>query len=527
MNIQQLETRDTPAAVWSINGTVQIQESLQLFGITPFGADYHGPVSTAVVDTKILAVGGGLGAGPRLQLYTRDVDGFTKQYDRFVFEESFRGGINVGFADWNGDNKPDCVVGAGIGGGPRVVVIDGITFDTIADFFAYESSFRGGVYVGGYKDIAIIAPGFGGGPRIRQFQDGEQIADQFILPPDTRGILDYAYGLVSGRVELCVLATATELHTFDANLNPLQVTTLYHPFDNIGIGDYVNFGTTNLIATTGRALIGIEESIGIPLYHVDNPRDIVAGDYQYIPKTGGVLPPPPPIVPMLNQSVYQRPDLFLFAGHSIGSIPGTGTLTGLVRDNNTGELLGLTNAHVVGGLNPVVSPGRADAEPANRIPVGNVLRLDKDHNADWSVFTYLPGYDYRTHIGYYDGFADAYTELLLPPMQYDPAIVPGIGDMVYHVGRTTGFGRAVVISNSEDAAVEYPDGVVVQHDQYVLGGFGFSRPGDSGSPIFLVISGIPYIQLLLFAGDGYDRTIATPIDRVFTQAGVSYAGTGI
>ena len=68
------------------------------------------------------------------------------------FEASFQGGVRVALADLTGDGVDDVVVGAGPGGGPRVLVYDGAGSTTaapvvLADFFAFNADFRGGAHV--------------------------------------------------------------------------------------------------------------------------------------------------------------------------------------------------------------------------------------------------------------------------------------------------------------------------------------------------------------------------------------------
>ena len=120
-------------------------------------------------------------------------------------------------ADVTGDGIPDLIAGAGNGGGPRVRVIDGQTGQTVQDFFAFESTFRGGVNVAagdvdgdGFADL-ILAPGDGGGPRVKVVsgKDGSVLADFFALADENfRGGVNVAAGDVDGDGLADVIATA-------------------------------------------------------------------------------------------------------------------------------------------------------------------------------------------------------------------------------------------------------------------------------------------------------------------------------
>jgi hypothetical protein len=72
--------------------------------------------------------------------------------DFFALDPDFRGGISVAAADLTGDGRAELAIGAGEGGGPRVKVYNPLTQQTIggplASFFAFDPGFRGGVFVG-------------------------------------------------------------------------------------------------------------------------------------------------------------------------------------------------------------------------------------------------------------------------------------------------------------------------------------------------------------------------------------------
>jgi hypothetical protein len=90
-------------------------------------------------------------------------------------------------ANVNGDLTPDLIIGAGPGGPPLITVVDGATlFGTqpgtpvvatlLAQFFAYDPNFQGGVFVAGGDLNAdgraeiVTGADAGGGPHVRTFQ---------------------------------------------------------------------------------------------------------------------------------------------------------------------------------------------------------------------------------------------------------------------------------------------------------------------------------------------------------------------
>lgn len=127
-----------------------------------------------------LAVSADAGGGPRVSVYRVGNGRLTTLADFIAFDSpNFRGGSRVSMADINRDGAADLVVGAGVGGGPRVTIYNGASLAKgqlvrlVPDFFALDPAMRSGVFVtagdfdgDGYADIAY-STGLTGGPRVR------------------------------------------------------------------------------------------------------------------------------------------------------------------------------------------------------------------------------------------------------------------------------------------------------------------------------------------------------------------------
>ena len=145
-----------------------------------------------------------VGGGGRIQIFSLGLTGLVQRANFFGIDDTnFRGGARVAVGDINNDGRPEVVVGAGFGGGPRVAVFDGSTIFTspsgggpvrlFNDFFAFpgedSTRLRNGVFVAvgdtngdGFGDM-VFGGGPGGGPRV-------YILDGALL---TQKLLDTAY----------------------------------------------------------------------------------------------------------------------------------------------------------------------------------------------------------------------------------------------------------------------------------------------------------------------------------------------
>jgi len=135
----------------------------------------RGPV---LFELKYYAVGADTLGGPRVTVYNPDG---SVRFDFFAYDSSTRFGANVVLGDLTGDGVAEVITSPGYGGAPHVRVLDGTSLAPVVEFFAFDSSFRGGctLAVGdvsgdGVPDLAVAA-GKGGGPRVFVI-DGTKLA---------------------------------------------------------------------------------------------------------------------------------------------------------------------------------------------------------------------------------------------------------------------------------------------------------------------------------------------------------------
>lgn len=168
------------AAVRILNG----RTGRDLVGTTEVLGGFAGGVYLAAADVDgngraELAVSADAGGGLRVTVF-RVGRVLTAAANFLAFDDaSFRGGSRIALGDVNNDGAADLIVGAGIGGGPRVGVYDGETLlsgsprSLVPDFFALDPTLRSGVFVTAadvngddFADV-MYSTGNTGGPRVR------------------------------------------------------------------------------------------------------------------------------------------------------------------------------------------------------------------------------------------------------------------------------------------------------------------------------------------------------------------------
>jgi hypothetical protein len=195
-----------------------------------FDVNFHGGVRVAVGDlngdgTDDIICGAGPGGGPVVRAY----DGRTGVvYQSFMaYDSHFTGGVYVAVGDVTGSGHADIVTGAGPTGGPHVEVWDGLSFAKLSQFYAYDPRFTGGVRVaagdvdGDHHADVITGAGPGGGPHVRVYSgaDHHLITQYYAYDATYTGGVYVAAGDITGTGRADVITGAgtwgaTLVHVF-------------------------------------------------------------------------------------------------------------------------------------------------------------------------------------------------------------------------------------------------------------------------------------------------------------------------
>ncbi|MFO0803072.1 MAG: VCBS repeat-containing protein [Gemmataceae bacterium] len=181
----------------------------------PFGPGFTGGIRVSVADYNLDGIPDVvLGSGPGIIAQVKVYDGATNAVllDLQPFAD-FTGGVFVSSGAIKGDGFPDMIVTPDRGGGPRVSIFHGPTFNKIADFYGIDDpDFRGGAraaagdFNGDGKDDVIVSAGFLGGPRIALWDGAallnglktRMVGDFYAFLPDLRDGAYVAAGDVNG-----------------------------------------------------------------------------------------------------------------------------------------------------------------------------------------------------------------------------------------------------------------------------------------------------------------------------------------
>jgi hypothetical protein len=164
----------------------------------------------------ITAIGAEAGTKSRSAVRVYDAQTGDLQVKFFAYGTSFKGGVRVAIGDINGDGIPEIITAPGAGHSPLVKVFDLLSGDEIvADRIkAYESSFKNGVYVAtgdvtgdGLTDI-ITSPGAGRPVHIRIWKN-----DSATNPADPFATQQwFVYRAFGGKIDVGATVAAGDLN---------------------------------------------------------------------------------------------------------------------------------------------------------------------------------------------------------------------------------------------------------------------------------------------------------------------------
>jgi hypothetical protein len=179
------------------------------FSFDAYDPHFLGGVRVAVADVTgdgipDIITAPGPGGGPDIRVFDGSTGTLLREF--MAYDPRFLGGVFVTAADLNGDGKAEIITAPDGMGGPDLRVFDGATGLMIREFMAYDPHFLGGVRIAtgdvnghGYPDI-ITGPGPGGGPDVRVFdgRDGVLIREFYAYDPSFLGGVYVAAGDVNG-----------------------------------------------------------------------------------------------------------------------------------------------------------------------------------------------------------------------------------------------------------------------------------------------------------------------------------------
>lgn len=117
--------------------------------------------------TADIITGAGAGGGAHVKVFRSNG---SLASSTLAYDPGYTGGVCVAAADVLGTGRAQVITAAGAGGGPHVQVLDGATLALRDSFFAYDSTFRGGVRVGtttmGGRARIVTTAGPGGGSHV-------------------------------------------------------------------------------------------------------------------------------------------------------------------------------------------------------------------------------------------------------------------------------------------------------------------------------------------------------------------------
>ena len=238
---------------------------------TPFPG-FNGPIKVVSGDfnndgvAEIIA-GAGFGGGPAIAILNSQTGEVLEAF--FAFDPSFTGGVFLAVNDVNNDGILDIIAGAGPTGGPEVRIFDGRTLNVLRSFYAYDQSFTGGVSVAtidfnndGILDL-VTGAGPSGAPHVKVFDGATNaiISQWFAYPTSFTGGVFVAAGDIGndGNIEVVTGAGPTGapvVAVWDPYTGALLSQFMAYAEDftggvRVGVSDGNGDGTLDLLTGAG------------------------------------------------------------------------------------------------------------------------------------------------------------------------------------------------------------------------------------------------------------------------------------
>ncbi|HEY1188231.1 MAG TPA: autotransporter-associated beta strand repeat-containing protein, partial [Gemmata sp.] len=158
-----------------------------------------------------IVVGAGAGAAPHVKVFSGADGSLLMSF--FAYDTGFRGGVRVAVGDVNGDGFDDIVTGSGAGAPGTVKVFSGTDGALLQSFFAYGTTFTGGVFVAagdvdgdGFDDIVTGSGDGAPGGHVKVFsgRDFALEASFFAFDPGFVGGVRVGTAVVNGSTAILV-----------------------------------------------------------------------------------------------------------------------------------------------------------------------------------------------------------------------------------------------------------------------------------------------------------------------------------
>jgi|GEM_PF-2151357 len=160
----------------------------QTFSMFAYDPSFRGGVEVAG-SSDLITVGAGPGGGPNVKVFDAASRSLVSSF--FAFLPGVANGMNVGMGMLGG--RETVIAGAGEGVPPTVATFDAHSGQQISSVLGFEADFFGGVRTASTttstgQQGTVVAPGPGGSPRIRILDpNGDEVSSFFAFDPSFRG----------------------------------------------------------------------------------------------------------------------------------------------------------------------------------------------------------------------------------------------------------------------------------------------------------------------------------------------------